>query len=63
MLGGPAGLGDNPEMGSLHDDVGQEVRAMLVEHHVVYYRILANSIEVLRILHERMDAARHLAGR
>jgi plasmid stabilization system protein ParE len=30
------------------------------EHHVVYYRIQDDVIEIVRILHERANAARHL---
>jgi len=31
-----------------------------VEHHVVYYRLVDDTVIVVRVLHERMDAIRHL---
>jgi hypothetical protein len=35
------------------------LRSRLVEHHVVYYRVHSDVIEIVRILHERFDAARY----
>ena len=31
-----------------------------VEHHVIYFRPTSYGIAVIRILHQRMDASRHL---
>jgi plasmid stabilization system protein ParE len=31
-----------------------------VESHVVVYKVIASGIEVIRILHERMDPSRYL---
>ena len=53
-------LGDFPEMGTRRDKLGPDYRSQPVEHHVLYYRILGDVVEVMRILHERADAARHL---
>lgn len=47
-------------IGKARDDLGAGLRAWPVEHHVIYYRIKSDAIEVVRILHERADAARHL---
>jgi len=30
------------------------------EHHVVMYRLIKKEVEIIRVLHERMDAQRHL---
>ena len=35
-------------------------RRQLVEHHAVYFRLEAGTVIVVRVLHERMDAQRHL---
>ncbi|MBA2598677.1 MAG: type II toxin-antitoxin system RelE/ParE family toxin [Chloroflexia bacterium] len=35
-------------------------RVRPVEHHILYYRIGADEIEVVRILHERTDPTRYL---
>ena len=32
----------------------------LVERHAIYFRVQPNGIDVIRILHGRMDAPRHL---
>ncbi|HUG63455.1 MAG TPA: type II toxin-antitoxin system RelE/ParE family toxin [Methylomirabilota bacterium] len=53
-------LGDFPEIGPQRDDLCARCRLLPVEHHALYYRIEADAIQVVRILHERADAARHL---
>jgi toxin ParE1/3/4 len=35
-------------------------RRRSVEHHVIYFRATAYGIAVIRILHQRMDATRHM---
>jgi len=42
-------------MGTLHVDLASETRSIGVEHHRVYYRVEADRILVMRILHERMN--------
>ena len=37
-----------------------ELLTWRVEHHVVYFKYVADGIEVVRILHERQLPARHL---
>jgi plasmid stabilization system protein ParE len=32
----------------------------VVERHVVYFRVDQDSVTVVRVLHERMDAIRHM---
>jgi toxin ParE1/3/4 len=53
-------LQDHPQIGRVREDLGAGVRAWPVEHHVLYYRVMDDVIEVVRILHERADPARHL---
>lgn len=55
-------LGDHPEMGPRRDHLAPGYRSIRVERHVLYYRIEDNEIEIIRILDERMGAARHLAS-
>jgi plasmid stabilization system protein ParE len=38
-----------------------ECRSALYESHVIFFRIRAQNIEVMRILHAGMDFGRHLA--
>jgi toxin ParE1/3/4 len=49
----------NPRIGVARDNLLPGLRAYPVEHHVLYYRIVDDTIEVVRILHGRADAARH----
>ncbi len=35
-------------------------RRQVVEHHAVYFRVEAGAVIVVRLLHQRMDAPRHL---
>ena len=55
-----AELADYPEVGARRDELLPGYRARPVERHVIYYRIVADAVEVVRILHERMDAVKHL---
>ena len=54
-------VGDFPEIGFRRDRLLPGYRSLPVEHHVLYYRIKDDEIEIVRIPHERMDAARHLS--
>ncbi|MCD6030297.1 MAG: parE1 [Thermomicrobiales bacterium] len=54
-----AALGDFPEVGSSVSRLFPGCRARHVGRHILYYRILDDSIEVVRILHERTDPTRH----
>jgi toxin ParE1/3/4 len=50
-------LGQFPEMGRAREELAPELRSVAVEHHVLFYRVTAKAIEVLRILHEARDIA------
>ena len=60
---GLVAIGDHPEIGRPRDQLLPGCRSLQVEHHELYYRIKPDVIEVVRILHERADAARHLGTR
>ena len=53
-------LADSPKSGRACDRIRQHYRQYPVVRHVVYYRMTAYGIEVMRILHDRMLATRHL---
>lgn len=42
------------------DHIRTGYRRQWVEHHAVYYRLAGDTVVVVRVLHERMDATRHL---
>ncbi len=55
-----AELVDAPKSAPACDHIRSGYRRLRVERHVVYFRITAYGIHVVRVLHERMDTSRHL---
>lgn len=53
-------LADSPKAGSACDDIRQGYRRHLIVRHVIYYRETDYGIEIMRVLHDRMLASRHL---
>ncbi|HYP61532.1 MAG TPA: type II toxin-antitoxin system RelE/ParE family toxin [Thermomicrobiales bacterium] len=49
-------LCDFPERGRLVSSDSTNVHRVMIERHVIYYRVFESEIEIIRILHERMDA-------
>ena len=52
-----------PESGPLRSDLFPGCRIRPVEQHVIYYRVDGDLIRIVRVLHGKMDARRHLAHR
>jgi toxin ParE1/3/4 len=44
-----------PDRGWPVSDESSNVRRITVERHIIYYRVLASEIEIIRILHQRME--------
>ncbi len=55
-----ADLAQLPQMAPACDHLRPGYRRWSVERHVVYFRLEDYGIAVIRVLHERMDATRHL---
>ena len=55
-----AALLDNPKLGKARGDLGAGYRTVLVGSHVVFYRLAADDVRIVRVLHQRMDPVRHL---
>jgi toxin ParE1/3/4 len=53
-------LADDPQLGRPCDDIRASYRKHPSGSHFVFYRILNDGIEVVRILHERMEFEQHL---
>lgn len=53
-------IGHNPQLGHRRDDLPETHRAYLVGVHVIVYRSDADSLGIVRILHQRMSLTRHL---
>lgn len=54
----PPAISTNPQAGHSREDAPPAHRAYLVGSHVIVYRIGADSVGVVRILHLRMSLAR-----
>lgn len=52
-------LAENPDKGRSCDDIRPEYFKYRVGHHFVFYRVSPSRIEIIRILHERMDVSKH----
>ena len=54
-------ISSNSEIGKPYDSISSGLRGIKSEKHIIFYTILANGqIEIIRILHERMDLSNHL---
>lgn len=56
-----ATLRSNPRLGRSRDEIRPGLRSYPVQRHVIYDRFGADVVPVVRVMHERMDAARHLS--
>jgi toxin ParE1/3/4 len=55
-------LVDHRHTGTPRDDVRPGYRSFHEGRHLIFYRETADTIEVIRILHDRMDVHRHFAS-
>mgnify|MGYP003593929528 FL=1 len=55
-----AELADAPKAAPTCEHIRRGYRRWGVERHMVYFRVTDYGIAVVRVLHERMDAPRHL---
>lgn len=51
---------DIPRLGQAAEEIRPGYRRFRSGSHVLFYRVTDTGIAVIRILHERMDVARHL---
>ena len=54
------GLSDGTLVGLSAEDIRTGYRKIAVGSHVMYYREREGALEIVRILHRRMDVSRHL---
>ena len=52
-------LAKQPDMGRIRDDLCAGLRVYPSGKHLVFYLTVENGIDVVRILHERMDSTLH----
>ena len=60
LTGAFAKLAESPKIAPACDHIRPSYRRRSVERHMIYFRITTYGIAVVRILHDRMDAPRHL---
>ncbi len=53
-------LAATPRIGPTCDHIQRGVRRWPMERHMIYFRIMRDGVAIIRILHDRMEARRHL---
>ncbi|NCP64118.1 MAG: type II toxin-antitoxin system RelE/ParE family toxin [Paraglaciecola sp.] len=53
-------LTENPLLGTERPELLAGIRSLPIESHILFYRVTAASVEIIRVLHGRQDPARHL---
>ena len=53
-------LTQQPLMGTERPELLPETRSIPIKSHTLFYRVTANRVEVIRVLHGRQDPQRHL---
>ena len=49
-------IADNPACGRSYDDIAEDLYGFIANKHIIFYRVVSQSeIEIVRILHGRMD--------
>ena len=54
-------LAEYPNLGMAVDRVRRGYRRLGYGRHVIYYRVHPDEVEIVRVLHQSMDAPRHLS--
>jgi len=53
-------LTQQPLVGTERPELLPDTRSLPMESHILFYRVSANSVEIIRVLHRRQDPQRHL---
>jgi toxin ParE1/3/4 len=53
-------LTQQPLMGTERPELLSDTRSLPIESHTLFYRVTANRVEIIRVLHGRQDPQRHL---
>lgn len=54
-------IGKNPELGKEYDGISKNLLGLRTGKHIIFYQVISKDrIEVVRILHERMDLKNRL---
>ncbi len=53
-------LPSNPYIGKARPDINKDLRFLQIQKHMVFYRVGTEYIDIIGILHSRMDAGKRL---
>ena len=53
-------IGEEPERGRACDEIREGYRRYSIGSHLLFYIVRADGVDVIRILHQRMDPTRHV---
>lgn len=53
-------LTQQPHMGTERPELLPDTRSLPIESHTLFYRVTANRVEIIRVLHGRQDPRRYL---
>lgn len=54
-------IGENPELGKEYEGISKNLLGLRAGKHIIFYQVITeDEIEVIRILHERMDLQNRL---
>ena len=51
----------NSDLGTLRGDPIQGMQSFLVEGHIIFYIVVADELQIIRVLHQSMDFEQHLS--
>ncbi len=53
-------VAESPDRGRVCDELRSGYRRYAIGSHLIFYRATVDGVDVIRILHQRMDPTRHL---
>lgn len=61
ILNACAAIANKPEQGKVYEEVYSGLKGKKISKHIIFYRLMEDkSVEIIRILHERMDVMNKL---
>ena len=61
ILNACAAIANRPQQGKVYDEIYTGLKGKKISKHIIFYRIMEDkSVEIIRILHERMDLKNRL---
>lgn len=54
-------LTQQPLMGIDRSELLKESRSLMINRHTLFYRVTADNVEIIRVLHNRQDPSRHFS--